>query len=411
MSALFAILALIIVLFRMFLYLLVLPSNQTLYPLLSKWKSTYVNILRIFHIIAHSFACLTQPFKPFLFFRSVSFTGLILALLSSPLLADIKETQILKPSQSSTDTINNTFPTCVYISSYAPGYPWQDGIERGLRSTLENHCRIKTFYMNSKKVFSTSKLNKIGLNAVDFIAQSQPDLVIVSDDNATRHVLAKHYKDSSIPFVFCGINNTASGYQLPYRNTTGMIEKNPTEYLLKLLFNIEPAKTRVAFLTSKGTSADKDTLEFSQLASKLGIEYQTFQVQDEKEWRKVYKSIQESPDIDLIYFSNRAAFKSWDHKKNLDWALQHNHKISFTTQDWMMPYVAIGINKVPEEQGIWTAKAAIEILNGEHPSQIAIVPNQNFQLWVNNKFAKPFASKMPESIFSKAIIYNEMAQP
>lgn len=73
----------------------------------------------------------------------------------------------------------------------------------------------------------------------------------------------------------------------------------------------------------------------------------------------------------------------------------------------MMPYSAIGITKIPDEQGSWAAQAAIEILNGMAPSEIAIVPNQNFQLWTNKQMAKPFENSLPENLFSQSLIYNE----
>lgn len=356
---------------------------------------------------SHSETCITPPFiKPTLSLKKVLFVVLCSVIFSASAFTQVPQSKTDQPFFESPIETQKKLPVCLYIASYAPGYPWQNGIERGIRQSLNDKCELKTFFMNTKQVFKESELEKIGVQAIDFIASNNPDVVIVSDDNATKYVLEKHYKNSRIPFVFCGVNNTGSTYNLPYKNTTGMIEKNPTEYLLKLLFNISPSKTRVAFLTSNGTTAKKDVIEFNQLADQLGIKHQAYQIQDENEWRKVYKKVQESDDIDLIYFSNRAAFNTWDHQKNIDWALQHNHKLSFTTQDWMMPYVAVGINKIPDEQGVWAGQAALEILKGTPPSEIAVVPNQNFQLWINKEFARPFKKELPENVFSKSIIYD-----
>ncbi len=38
--------------------------------------------------------------------------------------------------------------------------------------------------------------------------------------------------------------------------------------------------------------------------------------------------------------------------------------------DFMMPYAMLGMTKIPEEQGIWAGKAALEIVKGsrgQHP--------------------------------------------
>jgi len=302
---------------------------------------------------------------------------------------------------------NPTLPVCVYIASYSPDYIWQNGIERGIKKVLDGKCQLKTFFMNTKKVFKKSSLESISLQAVDYIATNKPNIVIVSDDNAVKYVLERYYKNSDIPFVFCGVNNTVKNYGLPYQNTTGMVEKNPTRDVLKLLFDITPSKTRVAMITTYGTTANSDTLEFKKLTQKLGLKSKVYQVKNEQEWRKRYKEIQEGDDFDILYLANRSTFNSWDHKKNYEWALKYNQKFSFTLQDWMVPYAAIGLTKIPDEQGIWAAKAALDILNGANPTDIAIVPNQNFQFWINKQIAKRFENLLPENIFSQSLIYNE----
>ena len=340
-----------------------------------------------------------------LFYKAL-FTTLFTLSFSANTYAQIEFPKTNQPFTEHATKTTDTLPVCLYIASYAPGYPWQDGIERGLRRTLNHQCQLKTFFMNTKKISSKIKLEKIGLQAIDFIVANKPDIVIVSDDNAVKYVLEPHYKNSTIPFVFCGVNNTATTYQLPYKNTTGMIEKNPTKHLLRLLFSHNPSKTKIAFLTSISTTTDKNIDEFTTLTDSLGIKHQIYKLSNEKEWRETYKKVQESDEIDLIYFYNWSDFRTWNHQKNIAWALKYNHKLSFTTQNEMMPYVAVGINKTPDEQGVWAGQAAIEILKGTPPNEIAIVPNQNFQLWVNKQLAKPFKKELPENVFLQSIIYN-----
>jgi len=321
-------------------------------------------------------------------------------------LATILAFSAVANASNQTSGSTSTLPVCAYIASYAPGYAWQDGITRGIEQSLKGKCRLKTFYMNSKKVFDYQKMEKIALYAVEFIEQNKPDVVIVSDDNAIKYVLKDHYKESNLPVVFCGPNHTITQYQLPYPNTTGMIEKDPTERLLKLLFNLTPSKTHVTFLTTRGISADKDVAEFHRLVKKIGIKSSAYQIQNQEDWRRIYKQVQEDPTTDIIFFSNNVAFKEWDHEENMKWVLKHNHKLSITTQGWMMPYVALGMNKAPDEQGHWAGEAAIEILNGIQPSQLSIVPSQKFQMLINPKVAMPFKQQLPENIFSHASTYN-----
>lgn len=306
----------------------------------------------------------------------------------------------------SAEAYNLKSKTCVYIASYAPGYAWQDGISRSIEHTLKGKCLLKTYYMDSKRVFDQQKLIQIGNDAAAFIKDSKPDVVIVSDDHAVKYVLQPHYKDHEIPFVFCGLNDTGKVYGLPYSNTTGMIEKNAIEEFLNILFDIQPAKTHVAFITTQGTTANKDYLEFKQIAEKLNIPYTGYQVENEEAWRLAYKDLQEDPDVNVILFSNNAAFETWDHEKNLQWILENNNKLSIATQHSMMPYVALGMNKVPDEQGHWAALSAIAILEGISPQKIAVIPNREFQFWINSEIVKPFLDTLPDNMVSQSLRYN-----
>ena len=130
-----------------------------------------------------------------------------------------------------TFTKTTKLPVCIYIASHALVYSWQDGIEQALAQTLKNYYQIKTVFMNSKKVLDQESLQKVGLHAVDFIESHSPDVMIVSDDNSVKYVLKEYFRNSKLPFVFCGVNNSSIPCRLQYKNTTGMVEKPPTENL------------------------------------------------------------------------------------------------------------------------------------------------------------------------------------
>ena len=113
---------------------------------------------------------------------------------------------------------------CVYISSYHKGYAWSDGVERGLLKTLDGHCEITRFDMDSKRNKDEASIQQAALEAKALIDATQPDVVIASDDNASKYLIVPYYKDAEIPFVFCGVNWTVEQYGYPFSNVTGMIE-------------------------------------------------------------------------------------------------------------------------------------------------------------------------------------------
>ena len=64
----------------------------------------------------------------------------------------------------------------------------------------------------------------MGDEAFAKIQKMKPDIIILSDDNATRYVAMRHLKESQFRFVFTGINWTAEEYGYPWKNCTGLIE-------------------------------------------------------------------------------------------------------------------------------------------------------------------------------------------
>ena len=306
---------------------------------------------------------------------------------------------------------SNTQPTCIHIASYAPGYVWQDGVDRGIQQQLKNKCRIKTFYMNSKKVKSPEKLHEIGLLAKNFIEESLPDVVIISDDNAAEYVLEAHFKNHHLPFVFCAINNSAKHYGLPYKNTTGMIEVAPTQSLLQQILSMNSGKNHVAYLTTQGNTAAQNIAEFHNIVQQLHIKSSAYQAHTQEDWRTLYRQLQQDPDVTIIILGNYVAFPRWDAQVNQAWVKQYNQKLTLATQPWMMPYAAFGITKSSDEQGQWAALTALEILNGTPIDQLETVANQQAEILINKRLAQAVENLIPKQLMRQAIVYQEADLP
>lgn len=292
---------------------------------------------------------------------------------------------------------------CAYIASYAPGYEWQDRLEKSLKQTLHNHCTIKTHYMDSKKLSSLAHLEAAGLKAKAFIEEIKPSLVIVSDDNAVKFVLREHYPNNPMPFVFCGVNNSGGNYGLPFNNTTGMIETSPFHNLFKILFQNYPGKSHIAYLTTTGTTAAKNIAEFHSIINDLQLpESSAYRAQTEADWKQIFTKLQNDPSVDFIILGNNAAFPQWNQQENIEWIKKHTRKVTAATQKWMMDYATIGYTKVPEEQGEWAGLAAVEILKGVPIQYLSVVPNQKFTFWKNDYLIHELDSPLSESLLKQA---------
>lgn len=88
-------------------------------------------------------------------------------------------------------------PTCVYISSYHQGYAWSDELETSLRNILKDHCLIKQFNMDTKRNKDEGFIQQKAKEAKALIDKTQPAVVITSDDNAAKYVIAQYYNPNS----------------------------------------------------------------------------------------------------------------------------------------------------------------------------------------------------------------------
>jgi hypothetical protein len=121
------------------------------------------------------------------------------------------------------------------------------------------------------------------------------------------------------------------------------------------------------------------------------------------EWIAAYK---ESQQADLIIIGSNAGIQGWDKDAVQNAIFPISTTLSATNHGWMMPYTMFGMTKVPEEQGEWAAKVAIEILHGTKPSDIPIIPNRNFDIIVNNSLLDSAQVKLPEFIKLKSQAYH-----
>lgn len=185
-----------------------------------------------------------------------------------------------------------------------------------------------------------------------------------------------------------------------------MLETPPFIGLFDLLFNNFPGTSHIAYLTTLGVTAEKNIAEFHRLIRQQNLLSSTFKAQNQEDWRKLYKQLQDDPKIDFIILGSVSALAQWDQAQNQAWIQDNTQKLTAATQDWMMPYASIGYTKLPEEQGLWAAQASIEVLQGTPIHYLPVVPNQQFTLWKNPRLLKKIEKKLPANLLIQAKTYN-----
>lgn len=288
---------------------------------------------------------------------------------------------------------------CLYVSSYHRGYEWSDGVERGVRSVLEGRCELRQFDMDTKRKKSPEEMAAAGLEAKQIIDSWQPDVVITADDNAAKYLIQPYFKDHTIPFVFCGINWTIEEYDFPYDNLTGMVEIAPIAPLLNKAIELLASHGRGIYIGANTRTETKNLARFENAAERIGVQLDAKLVDTVEDWINAYRDGQA---YDFVIMGSNSGIADWNEKVVVESILPHTRRLSVTNHGWMMPYTMLGFTKIPEEQGEWAAKAAIAIMNGMAPSEIAIVPNRKWDIWTNAALLEAARIRLPESLIRKS---------
>jgi len=292
---------------------------------------------------------------------------------------------------------------CLYVSSYHRGYAWSDGVEEGLRRVLTGHCEIRQIDMDTKRNKSVEFKQSAAFAVKREIETWQPDVVIVSDDNAAKYVVEQYYRDADTPFVFSGVNWTVKEYGFPYSNVTGIIEVAPLEAMLTHAIKYSDGKKKAIYLGADTLTEKKNLDRVARASKKLGIELEGILVSNADEWKAQYRSAQ---NADFIVMGSYSGISDWNKSELAVFAVEYARRLTVTSHDWMMPFSTIGFTKIPQEQGEWAAQTAIEILKGKSPREIPIVANRDWDLWLNAAHLESTRIKLPRKFMRKAKKFN-----
>ncbi len=288
----------------------------------------------------------------------------------------------------------------LYIDSYHSGYPWSDGITEGVQDALKGSgVELKIIHMDTKRKKTTDDKEQAAQVAKSVIESFKPDVVIAADDNASKFLVMPFYKNASLPFVFCGLNWDASGYGYPYSNATGMVEVALIEPLLNNMKGYAKG-SKIGYLSSDVLSSVKEADYYKKLFKISFAEEK--HVGNFADWKAAFKSMHETMDIVIV--GNNSGINDWNEAEALAWAQANTKVVSGTVYDFLTPFSVIGITKVAQEQGIWSAKAALDILGGKSPSSIPIVQNKKGAMFANIKLASKAGVVIKPALLKNATV-------
>mgnify|MGYP001812754597 CR=1 FL=1 len=306
----------------------------------------------------------------------------------------------------------------LFVNSYHQGFRWSDDIEKGLRKALglsgaagreegpgQSELRLRIFRMDTKRHQSEVFKKQAALTAKRLIDDWRPDVVVASDDNAAKYLIAPYFKDAALAFVFCGVNWDASVYGLPFSNCTGMVEVAPIKA------TIEAIKTyargpRIGYL---GADTATNRKEIAYQKTLLGIHYTDGAlVSDFETWKAVYLRLQDS--VDMLVWQDPTTIDGWNGRLAEDFVYAHTRIPTGVYSDPVVRYGLLGRVNIAEEQGWWAGKTALRILGGTAPSDIPIVQNRQSRLFLNMKLAHHLGIKFPMALIEQATLIEELQE-
>lgn len=293
-------------------------------------------------------------------------------------------------------------PKCLFVSSYHQGYAWSDGVERGLRKTLDGHCELRQFDMDTKRRKNIEQIQDAAQRAKQLIDSWQPDVVITADDHAARHLVVPYFRNAELPIVFCGVNWTVAEYGFPYPNVTGMIEVAPVQSMIEQARSLVPQARRVLYIGADTTTERKNATRVGDAATTLGLEYDTRFTASLASWISAYTTGQ---SYDFIVIGSNAGIADWNQAAAIEAIRPLTRKLSVTSHKWMMPVTMLGMTKVPEEQGEWAGLVALQILGGAEPGSIPMIANRKWDLYLNRSLVDVANIVLPAQLISKGKLY------
>lgn len=305
------------------------------------------------------------------------------------------------------------------LDSYHPEYLWSVAINSGLEqafseaglSVLEGNLSVDYFYMDTKRQSSTDYFEQIALDAVAYIRETKPDVVIANDNNAVRLVVQAVADDLEIPFIFCGLNDDATTYGLVNRpNVTGVQERIFVQQSFDWITSVFGDTVRVALLFDDSATTGAYLRDVNVALESAAFAESTVETTNSyAEWQQFALTASETSDVIVIgtYHTLRDADDlPVPENTALEWLVNNSSVPIVPFWEFSIPFGALGGPVISgETQGYEAGKMAVEVLNGTPAEDIPITSPAVGKVVLNQAAMLYWNVTIPDDIREGAEIY------
>ncbi len=289
----------------------------------------------------------------------------------------------------------------VYINSYHQGHPSSDEIMQGFMDNMPiDSFEIHAWYMDTKRNPTEEFIIEKASQLLDSIQKINPDVLVVSDDNAVKYIVEPNLQSLEMSVIFCGVNWTDQEYELPKDQVTGIIEILPVFEALQTIKYFDPSMDKVVVLSENTTTSRKEEQILDTLFQRAGFTPEFRLVNDFERWKESFLIFSETTD--LIYIPTHAAIRGWDDKEAKAFVEENINIPIITCEDFMMPFAVLGVTKIAKEHGEWAAATTKKILAGMSVSEIPVTRNKQSVLWFNQGLADQISLETDKKFLNRA---------
>ena len=328
----------------------------------------------------------------------------------------------------------------VLLFSYRQGWWAVEDENRGILEGLatlgfaeETNLEITRLYMNTKTVNKTTRqMEAAARNLLPRIEAIGPDILLIMDDDALRHVGAK-LLDAALPIVFGGVNllitdadygwvtgrrrsALADSLEHPGHNITGVLERIAVASGFNLLHQIIPQARSALFLSDKSalsrqmlrTAGDREAFR----ALPIRIEKQLF-TDSFEQMQQTVLDYQNRVDCIVMFLPWTFEDRNGRHvpqEQVVRWLLENNRRPGIAYLDILAEEGFLcGVVVDMHQQGVHAGIVAGRILSGERPGSIPIIDPVANRIMINLARARQLDIDIPFEVLKNAdVLLNTM---
>lgn len=298
--------------------------------------------------------------------------------------------------------------TVMIVYSYDERLTWTRQCDRGIRDALPDDIVIERFYMDTKRI-PRHEFEGRARKAMEEFARLQPDLVIVSDDNALR-LIGPEIAATGTPLVYMGINGNPRDYfkELP-DNVVGVMERVPLFHWSRLLFDIVPGAQSILVLMDDSPTADAIIKSSFRGRNTVTVDRKAVAWKKAENWSAWQRFIKQ-PEYDIVLMPIYHALKDADGRhipfnEVILWTSENSPVPVFASQDYAVgdqgvvgAFVIVG-----EEHGRLAGRIARRVLDGRPIQGLLAERGQQGALYFNPRQLRRYGIVLPKPIRERAV--------